>query len=83
LFFGTIRLYYTEFISMRSRALSDVIRVACVTAATMMMMVLGPIGCGEDSGSGTGTMGELPPEAKQANKNMQDFMKNKDATPKK
>jgi hypothetical protein len=67
---------------MRSRALSYLIRVACMITVTTSM-VFGPIGCGEDSGSGTGTTGQLPPEATQANKNMLDSMKNKDAAPKK
>jgi hypothetical protein len=67
---------------MGSRAKSYVIRVACMMAVTTLM-VFGPIGCGEDSGPGTGTTGQLPPEAKTANKNMEDHMKNKDATPKK
>jgi hypothetical protein len=68
---------------MRHRALPLLARFVFSTA-TMIVLVLGPIGCGEDSGSATGTTGELPPEAKQANKNMQDFMKkNPPATPKK
>ena len=67
---------------MRRRTLSYFTRVACVIAATIFM-VTGPIGCGDASGPGTGTTGELPPEAKQANQNMQDFMKNQNPAKKK
>lgn len=42
-----------------------------------------PAGLRRSVGPGTGTTGQLPPEAKQSNKSMEDFMKNKDATPKK
>ena len=67
---------------MGIRALTFFSRVACMMAVTILM-VFGPLGCGEASGPGTGTTGQLPPEAKQSNKSMEDFMKNKDATPKK
>jgi hypothetical protein len=77
-----VRHFQSESISMRSRTFSYFVRVACVIAATIFM-VSGPIGCGDGSGPATGTTGELPPEAKQANKNMQDFMKNQNAAKKK
>ena len=59
---------------MWSRALFYFTRVACVIS-TAIVLVFGPIGCGETSGPGAGAEGQLAPEAKQANKSMQDFMK--------
>ena len=82
MFLGIFRLhYFGDHLDGESR-LSYLTRVACLMAVTISM-VFGPIGCGEQSGPGTGTTGQLPPEAKQSNKSMEDFMKNQDATKKK
>jgi hypothetical protein len=67
---------------MWSRALSYFTRVACVIS-TAIVLVFGPIGCGEASGPGAGAEGQLAPEAVQANKSMGDFMKNQAAAKKK
>jgi hypothetical protein len=60
--------------SMQSRVLSVCTRLACVLSVTTLL-VFGHIGCGGGSSTETGTADQLPPEAKEANKNMQDFMK--------
>ncbi len=67
---------------MRSRALSRVTRVAFVVSVTSVL-ALGPVGCGGDSSTKTGTVGELPPEIKKSNQSMEDFVKNKAAEKKK
>jgi hypothetical protein len=67
---------------MRSRALSVCIRLACVLSVTTLL-VFSHIGCDGGSSNATGTVGELPPQAKEANKNMEDFMKNSPPTTKK
>jgi hypothetical protein len=46
------------------------------------LLVFGHIGCDGGSSTETGTPGQLPPQAKEANKNMEDFMKTKQATKK-
>ncbi len=43
-------------------------------ASVSAALIVGPIGCGS-SGSATGGSSELPPEAKKANENMENFMK--------
>lgn len=53
------------------------------SVSTAFALVFGVIGCGDDPGASKPTMGELPPEAKQASKNMQDFVKNAPAAAKK
>ncbi len=50
-------------------------RFLCASAAAAFL-AFGVLGCGGDSGQATGPSGDLPPEAKEANKNMEDFMKN-------
>lgn len=55
-----------------SRALPVRLACACVVASSF---ALGLVGCGGDSGPAANS-GALPPEATQANKNMEDFMKN-------
>ncbi len=50
-------------------------RSACAFAL-VGYLALGMVGCGGDSGPATGPGGPLPQEAVQANKNMEDFMKN-------
>ncbi len=55
-----------------SRALPVRLACACVVASSF---AFGLTGCGGDSGPAT-TSGELPPEAVQATKNMEDYMKN-------
>jgi hypothetical protein len=66
---------------MYSRALSVCIRFACMLSVTTLL-VFGHIGC--DGGSTTTTeTGQLAPEAKEANKNMEDFMKTKQPAKKK
>ena len=52
----------------------SVARLSLVLAVSAIL-TLGPIGCG-DSTPATGTSSEVSPETKQANKNMEDFMKN-------
>jgi hypothetical protein len=59
---------------MQSRALSVCIRLACVLSVTTLL-VFSHIGCDGGSSTATGTVGELPPEAKEANKSMENFMK--------
>ena len=44
-------------------------------AVMATMAVIAPLGCGGDTGATTGSS-PLPKEAEQANKNMEDFMKN-------
>jgi hypothetical protein len=66
---------------MQSRALSVCTRLACVFSVTTLL-VFGHIGCDGGSSTETGTVGQLAPEAKEANKNMEDFMKTQ-APPKK
>ena len=45
------------------------------------LLTLGPIGCGSDTPP-TGTQSQVAPEAVQANKNMEDFMKTQTKTKK-
>ena len=66
---------------MYSRALSVCIRLACMLSVTTLL-VFGHIGCDGGSTTATGT-GQLAPEAKEANKNMEDFMKTKQPAKKK
>ncbi len=67
---------------MQSRPLSTCISLACVLSVTTLL-VCGPIGCGGGSSTETGTVGQLPPQAKEANKNMEDFMKTQHTAKKK
>jgi hypothetical protein len=60
--------------SMQRRALSVCTRRACVLSVTTLL-VFGHIGCGGGSSTESGPADPLPPEAKEANKNMEDFMK--------
>jgi hypothetical protein len=59
---------------MRRILSSSLTRLACAIS-TSALLIIGPIGCG-GSDTTTGTSSTLPPEATQANKNMEDFMKN-------
>jgi hypothetical protein len=63
---------------MRSCALSYFTRAVCAVSVTTLL-VFGPIGCDSGSGPAAGKGGELPPEIKQSNKNMEDAMKNQPA----
>jgi hypothetical protein len=63
---------------MRSCASSYLTRVACGLSVAVFL-VFGTLGCDGGSSTTTGKSGDLPPEAKQANKNMEDFMKNQPA----
>jgi hypothetical protein len=63
---------------MRIRTFARRARLALASTLAACLFV-GPFGCDGGSGTETGKTGELPPEAKQSNKNMEDFMK----TPKK
>jgi hypothetical protein len=67
---------------MQRRALSNCTRLACVFSVTTLL-VFGHIGCDGGSSTQTGTVGQLPPEAKEANKNMEDFMKSQPPVKKK
>ncbi len=67
---------------MQNRALPTCTRRACVLSVTTLL-VFGPIGCGGGSSTETGTVGELPPQAKEANKNMEDFVKTQKTAKKK
>jgi hypothetical protein len=67
--------YTTGAPSMRSLPKVSLKRLACA-CSLMAYLTFGMVGCGGNSGPATGTGSELPPEAKQANKNMEEFMKN-------
>ena len=60
---------------MRSLSQVSLLRLACAFAISACL-TFGLIGCGGSSAPPTGTVGKLPPEAEQANKNMEDFVKN-------
>ncbi len=51
------------------------VRLAC-DCLLAAFLGTGVLGCGGGSAPATGTESKLPPEAEQANNNMQDFMKN-------
>jgi hypothetical protein len=64
---------------MRSRAVARLIRVACVTTASAVL-VLGPVGCdGGGANTSSNTPNQVAPEIKNANENMENFMKNQGA----
>jgi hypothetical protein len=60
---------------MRDLPKVSLARLACA-CSVMAYLTFGVIGCGGNSGPPTGTGSTLPPEAKQANENMENFMKN-------
>jgi hypothetical protein len=63
---------------MRSCAQSNFLRITCALCVTSFL-IFGSIGCDGGSGPATGASGELPPQAKEANKSMEDFVKSKEA----
>lgn len=67
---------------MRIRAVFSFSRVASVVFATVPL-IIGPVGCGGDSGSSGPSPTQPPPEISTANQNMENFMKNQAQTKKK
>jgi hypothetical protein len=66
--------FSSECFPMRSCSLAYFSRVALMLFVAAFL-AFGPAGCDSSSGPKTGSSSQLPPEAKQANENMENFMK--------
>jgi hypothetical protein len=60
---------------MRNLSKVSLLRAACACSVSVYL-IFGTIGCDGGSAPATGTGSSLPPEIKQGNENMENFMKN-------